>query len=114
MVGEIAMLATAPTSSLFMIRKRLCEFYFIPRTVIHADVTAPPRLAHDLLRQADAGIPTVRLRRGVVRTHDSYSDSPVPFGLLVCNTTRMYSGVGADIVMESISPTTWFLGCKAE
>jgi hypothetical protein len=32
---------------------------------------------------------------------DPYSDSPEPLGWF--GTTKVYSGVGADIVMESIS-----------
>jgi hypothetical protein len=38
---------------------------------------------------------------GVMSNHDPYSDSP---SLLVgFSTTRVYSAVGADIVMESIT-----------
>jgi hypothetical protein len=38
---------------------------------------------------------------GVMSNHDPYSDSP---SLLVgFATTKVYSGIGADIVMESIS-----------
>jgi hypothetical protein len=33
--------------------------------------------------------------------HDPYSDSPSP--LVGFSTTKVYSGIGADIVMESIS-----------
>ena len=40
---------------------------------------------------------------GVMSNHDPYSDSP---SLLVgFSTTKVYSGVGADIVMESITST---------
>jgi hypothetical protein len=35
--------------------------------------------------------------------HDPYSDSPSP--LVGFSTTKVYSGIGADIVMESISLT---------
>jgi hypothetical protein len=33
--------------------------------------------------------------------HDPYSDSPSP--LVGFSTTKVYSGIGADIVMESIA-----------
>jgi hypothetical protein len=33
--------------------------------------------------------------------HDPYSDSPSP--LVGFSTTKVYSGIGADIVMESIT-----------
>jgi hypothetical protein len=36
---------------------------------------------------------------------DPYSDSPEPW---LVRTTKVYSGVGADIVMESISPVIQF------
>jgi len=38
---------------------------------------------------------------GVVSNRDPYSDSPEPFGWF--STTKAYSGLGADIVMESIA-----------
>jgi hypothetical protein len=38
---------------------------------------------------------------GVMSNHDPYSDSPSP--LVGFSTTKVYSGIGADIVMESIS-----------
>jgi len=34
---------------------------------------------------------------------DPYSDSPEPW---LVGTTKVYSGVGADVVMESFTPTT--------
>jgi hypothetical protein len=37
---------------------------------------------------------------GVTSNHDPYSDSPEPW---LVRTTKVYSGVGADIVMESIT-----------
>jgi len=49
---------------------------------------------------------------GVMSNHDPYSDSP---SLLVgFATTKVYSGVGADIVMESItlkSPSMSAIAC---
>jgi len=39
---------------------------------------------------------------GVMGNHDSYSDSPGPW---LVRTTKVYPGVGADSVMESISLT---------
>ena len=36
---------------------------------------------------------------GVMSNHDPYSDSPEPW--LVC-TIKVYPGLGADIVMESL------------
>ena len=38
---------------------------------------------------------------GVMSNHDPYSDSPSP--LVGFSTTNVYSGIGADIVMESIT-----------
>ena len=38
---------------------------------------------------------------GVMSNHDPYSDSPSP--LVGFSTTKVYSGIGADIVMESIT-----------
>ena len=42
--------------------------------------------------------------------HDPYSDSPSP--LVGFSTTKVYSGIGADIVMESITrfDLDWDLG----
>jgi hypothetical protein len=39
--------------------------------------------------------------------HDPYSDSPSP--LVGFSTTKVYSGIGANIVMESISLIVEFL-----
>jgi hypothetical protein len=38
--------------------------------------------------------------------HDPYSDSPSP--LVGFSTTKVYSGIGADIVMESVTLKTPF------
>jgi hypothetical protein len=40
---------------------------------------------------------------GVMSNRDPYSDSPEPW---LVRTTKVYSGVGADIVMESITLRT--------
>jgi hypothetical protein len=44
---------------------------------------------------------------GVMSNHDPYSDSPSP--LVGFSTTKVYSGIGANIVMESISLIVEFL-----
>jgi hypothetical protein len=43
--------------------------------------------------------------------HDPYSDSPSP--LVGFSTTKVYSGIGADIVMESISLKTRVAGVRS-
>jgi hypothetical protein len=41
---------------LCIVRQRLRELYFVLRRVVHTEITVPPGLAHDLLRQMRAAL----------------------------------------------------------